>query len=92
MNTSEIVKHAADLAVEVGINNVTRHAIAKRAGVSYGTAFNHLGNKPETVTAILTYAVENKILKLIADGIMSAHPVAIAAPVALKKKALNSVL
>jgi len=88
----QILKAAVTLAVRGGLNKLTRHAIAKAAKVSYGSVFNHLGDMPETRTAVIEYAVAHEILPIIVDGIVARHPAALGAPLALRQKAMNASL
>lgn len=86
-----ILDAALTMAEEIGLHAVTRHGIAKRVGVSYGTIYNHLGGMPETRTEIIKHAVTKRNLRVLAEGIISKHPDALSAPLALKQEALLSL-
>lgn len=88
----QILDAAVRLAESLGYNKITRDAVADEAGVACGLVNYHFKNMVDLREAIIEHAVANKLYNVIAQGIVSGHPVALAASDTLKKKALNSLL
>lgn len=87
-----ILSAAVDLAREKGFGKLYRTDIVKRCGVAAGSV-NYCFDDMETLkNEVMKKAIENKELKIIAEGIINSNEIALTAPEELKKLALNSML
>lgn len=94
---SDVTRHrillvACDLVTKVGLGNIRRDTIARRAGVGMGTVSLHFGDMQGLRYAIMVHAVDTERLEIIAMGLANGDPVAIKAPKALRVKALQTLL
>jgi len=89
--TERVLEAAIELALEAGFAGVTRNGTARRAGVAMGTVNNSFATLPDLKAAVMAAAVERGIKAIIAGGLAEGHPVARAAPQALKDSALASL-
>lgn len=55
---TKIMHAAVDLFLQYGFKNVTMDDVARRAGISKKTLYQHFSNKPELVTASVTWYME----------------------------------
>jgi hypothetical protein len=98
-----ILTAAADLVRAGGLHALTREAIAQAAGMAAGSVSNfgqwslsttRLGLAgpviPRVLDALMQRAVDTGDLELLAMGIAGAHPIARAAPDALRLAAIAS--
>lgn len=98
-----ILDAAARLARERGYRNITRAMLADATGYSAGSISNFgrtsicnttqpagTDNMSRIRDALMARAVEDGDLDVIAQGLADRHPVALAAPVALRTTAIMS--
>lgn len=78
-------------AKENGLSNILRKAIASRAGVSEPMVNKHLGTLVQTKRQVMRKAIEDKVLPIIAEGLVTRDPHALKVPEELKQAALNSL-
>lgn len=94
---SDVTRHrilviACDMVAKIGMSNIRRDAIARRAGVGMGTVSLHFGDMEGLRHAIMTHAVHTERLEIIAMGLANGDPVAIKASKALRVKALQTLI
>lgn len=87
VTTVRLLDIAVDLAEEVGFDNITRDAIARKAGVSLALPSIRLGNKSEMLRNIMRHAISRRSLPVVAQGLASGHKAARRAPADLKAEA-----
>ncbi len=86
----EILNAALVVATKLGFANVRVADIATQAGCGYGTVSYHFNTMTQMRRAMMRAAVERKILKIIAEGLVMRHPEAKKAPDDIQKKAIAS--
>lgn len=90
MNPKEkILQTAIEIAVDTRFRLITRDEVAELADCATGKVNYHFGTVTNLKTLVMEYAVENEILKIIAEGLVDRHEVAEAAPQELKERALK---
>lgn len=87
-----ILKTAVGLARKRGFHKFTRDEVAHDAGVGVGTVNYHFGTITELRNAVMTHAVQNKLLEILAEGLVTGHPLATAAPLSLRRQAAAGIL
>lgn len=92
MNKEHILDTAYKMAQRDGFAAITRDGVAAEAGVAMGTVNTHFGVMGNLRDAVMQRAVEEEQLELIAQGIAIGDTVAKAAPLALRKRALTTLL
>lgn len=88
----EIMDAALALAREGHYLQVTREAVAERADCATGTVSRLYGTMAQFRRAIMSAAIARSDLRVIAQGITSSEPKALAVSATLKQKALSSIL
>ena len=86
-----LLEAALTLAARHGYENVTRNMIAAESGCS-GALVSWHWTASELHTAILTRAVDVAQLDVLAQGLALRHPVALAAPEALRRAAADTLV
>lgn len=89
---SAVLEAALAVAERDGWQKLTRAKVAEEAGVSDGTVSNAFGDLPNLRREVMLLAVQRESLAIICAGIAERNPVALAAPKALKAKALALAL
>lgn len=84
---ASILTAAVNLAELEGYDTLTLLRVARVAGVSRALVSHYYYCCDDLRNAVMEEAVSRKILGVIAEGLAHRHPVAIAAPVALKQTA-----
>jgi len=84
-----ILQAAVDLAKSFDYRTLTRRTIAHHAGVSVSLVSHYLGSMDELRDELMRYAVKHEILIIIARGVLYDHPLALAAPDDIKRKAVS---
>ncbi len=87
-----ILNGALTVAQNDGWRAVTRDRVAEEAGVGAGSVNTVFGTIDALRGAVMHEAVQRQILPIIAQGLADRHPIARAAPVELKKRALDLML
>jgi AcrR family transcriptional regulator len=91
-NTATAVLAAAVAVAQAqGFAAISRSKVADYAMVSRGTVSNAFGGMPELCDAVMRHAVVHRLLDLVAQGLATKHPVALAAPDDVKTEALASL-
>lgn len=78
-------------AAEHGYRNITRDAVARRAGLAAGSVNHEFETVEGLRNAVMTEAIETGALDIIRQGIANADPLAVAAPAELKTAALATI-
>lgn len=86
-----VLDAAYAIAAESGMAALNRDSVATRAGASTGTVSNAFGSMDGLREAVMGRAVECEALALIRQGIALQHPVALAAPADLQRRALAAL-
>lgn len=79
-------------AREFGWSEMTRDHIAVIAEASPGLVSTRLESMEQVRDAVMAEAVKAEVLSVVAQGITARHPRALAAPRALQRSALASLL
>jgi len=79
------------VAREIGYQQVTRNLIAERAGTSDALVTTRLGTTDEIAQLIMREAVIRRDLTIIAQGIATNDPIAIAAPEELRTESRQAL-
>jgi len=87
----EIIFAAMAVAREIGYQQVTRNLIAERAGTSDALVTTRLGTTDEIAQLIMREAVIRRDLTIIAQGIATNDPIAIAAPEELRTESRQAL-
>lgn len=88
---TQLLEHGIKLAEKHGYGHVSRKQIGDAAGVSEGLLSLHFGTMTAFRKALMLHAVTTKNMRVIAQGLIAKHPVAVRAPRELKQLALNSI-
>ncbi len=87
----QILDAAVKLAERRGLGGLTRTMIAKAARVAPGSVSYHLGDMDDARNAIMAHAVVKENVRVVAHGLITNHPQALAAPEALRTLARESL-
>lgn len=74
-----------------GFHTLTREVIATEAGVSPPLVTRYLGGMETIRNLVMTEAVARGDVAIVAQGLTSGHPAAVAAPVSVKRKVQQSI-
>lgn len=88
---ARVLAAAVSLALDVGYANITRNAVADRAGVADGSVNNAFGTMEGLRDAVMRKAVDDGHAGIVAQGLAARHPLAVAAPQWLKDRATASL-
>ena len=86
-----VLAAAIELAVRDGFHSITRDDVARQAGVGAGTVNLYYGTVPQLKRDVMRAAIRQKVLPIIAQGIVAQDPRALRAPDDLKRQALDSL-
>lgn len=86
-----ILGAAMQLANLHGFTGVTRDGVAAKADCACGSVTYYFGNVKKLKTAMVTRAIEAGNLKVLGQALAARHPLALAAPEALRIRALRSL-
>ena len=92
LRRDSILKAALAVASLLGVDNMTRAAIAEEAGVSTGLVTRSLGTMQQLRRDVMRAAVKLEVLPVIAQGLASGNKHACKAPEALRQKAADSLV
>lgn len=92
MSKEHILDTAYKMAQRDGFAAITRDGVAAEAGVAMGSVNHHYGTMQVLRDAVMQRAVEEEQLELIAQGIAMGDNVAKTATLALRKRALTTLL
>ena len=88
---ASILEAAVKVAQSEGFHNLTRDGVARAARVSPGLVTRYFYAVSELRRAVMTVAVERRLLPLVAQGIVMRHAVALEAPEEVRQQALVSL-
>ena len=86
-----ILGAAVEQAVEHGFHSITRLSVANRIGCDPALVNHYFHPVARLRDAVMQHAVENGTLSIIAAGLVLRHPLALAAPVTLRRNAALSL-
>jgi len=87
-----ILEAALNLAQLEGYPHLTIQRVARVASVSPSLCSHYFWTVEVLLDAVMTEAVRRKVLSVVAEGLAHRHPVAIAAPSALKQAAAMTLV
>ncbi|MGJ0509088.1 MAG: TetR/AcrR family transcriptional regulator [Methylocystis sp.] len=87
----ELLDIALDMAESLGLEQIRRDDIAKKAGVANGLVTHYFSTMTQLKRAVVRAAIERKILPVIAQALALKHPEALKAPDELRNAALASL-
>lgn len=87
----KILDAAMQIAKTEGFASLSRDGVAAKANAAAGSVNYCFDNMQGLKDAVMELAVKNEELTLIAQGIIADSDVALMAPLALRKQALNSM-
>lgn len=87
----EIVQGACDLAKACGYKNVTLVKLASHLNITHGIILYHFGTISALYDEIMRHSVDNKVLEVIAQGLVDKNPIALSAPKGLKIAAVKLI-
>lgn len=88
---TQILGAALTAAKRDGYARVTRDAIAREAGCAPGLVSHYLGTMASTRRDIMRAAIRERVLPIVAQGLVAKDPHARRAPADLKEQALASI-
>lgn len=88
----EIIEAGLKLAEEIGVMNINRTNVGKRADVAAPTISYHFGTADQMRRAVMRHALKVKNLKVLADVIVAKDAFAEKIPSAVKAEALGHLL
>lgn len=86
-----ILQAAIDESIAYGYQWITRSGVAERAGMAPSTVSLY-GSMVDLKRAVLHAAVVREILPIIRQGLGDGHAIVLAAPVALRQRAMDEVV
>jgi AcrR family transcriptional regulator len=91
LRKNNILAAALDVSIKDGYNKVTGTSVAEAAGVSVGLVFKYFGTMKQLRNAIMKAAIQQEILEIIAQGLVTGDRKAKKVSAELKKRALSSL-
>lgn len=91
VRTQQILDAATEIARTKGFSSLRRSEIAERAGVSTGLVNVTYGTMAQLRRAVMRRAVHDRILNVIAEGLVLNDPVARKAPEELRRAAVATI-
>lgn len=80
----KILTVAIGLAVEIGYKHLTLRGVAQEAGISHPLVHNYFPTMQLLKAAVMQRAIRDRILPIIAQGIVARDPAAMAVPFDVK--------
>jgi AcrR family transcriptional regulator len=84
----QILDEALRSAEVYGYTNITRQMIADHLDIAPGLVSHYCGTMDELRRTVMRHAVQQERLRVVAQGIIAKHPVAMRAPRELRARAL----
>jgi AcrR family transcriptional regulator len=91
MRKASILEAAVKVAERAGYTHMTRQAVADCAGVSGPLVQHYFGTMAKLRRAVMRKAIRDKVLIVIAQGLVACEPHAMAAPMELKLEAAGAL-
>lgn len=85
---TEILRTAMELATQNGYRSIQPSSLAEEAGISRALLHSYFGTKEQLLRAVMRFAVANRVLPVIAQGIANREPQALKAPMDVRLEAL----
>jgi DNA-binding transcriptional regulator YbjK len=92
LRSEHILRTAVNAATLYGYNNMTREQVAEAAGVSMGLVSKYFKTMPQLRRDVMRYAVRNKILSVVAQGLAAGDKHAKKADEKLKREAAELLM
>jgi len=92
LRKADLLQVALQLSSKYNYTNVTRWAVAQRAGVSPSLVSRYFNTMTQLRRDVMRHAVREGLLDIVAQGLFAKDPHALKAPRELKEKALNHAL
>lgn len=87
----KIISAAMQLANLCGFSNVTRDGVAAKADVACGSVTYYFKGMKKLRAAMVERAIETENLTVLGQALAARHPLALAAPEALRVRAARSL-
>ena len=84
LRREQLLQVALIIAMEIGYNNLTREAVAEKAGVSVSLISNYFGTMKQFKRVIMRAAIKQEIPEIVAQGLVIKDTHALKAPQGLK--------
>lgn len=88
---TSILEAAADLARRNGYQLITQNDISKAANVSHGLITHYFGSMENLRSQLMQWAIDNGNMRILAQGLSTSHPIALAASETAKANARASL-
>ena len=92
IRTQEILEAGIALAKRGNYNQITRDALAKKAGCSAALVSAYFGTMVQFRRALMRHAVDREVVEIVAQGLVDRNPYARKAPDDLKQRAMSSAI
>lgn len=86
-----LLQAAVEEAEQVGFSRITQQGIAARAGVAGSLVYHYLGAMADVKSAVMLHAVQNRNLRIVAQGMALNDPIAMKAPRKLRAEAREAL-
>lgn len=87
IRVAEILQAAMKLSEKYGYTHVTREQVAQSANCSVGLVSRHMGTMENLRRSIVSAAIANENLVILAQALVNNHPKALRAPQELRHRA-----
>jgi AcrR family transcriptional regulator len=87
----QILDEALRASDTYGYTNITRQMIADHLQLAPGLVSHYFGTMDDLRHAVMQEAVRHSLLRIVAQGLVNKHPVAMRAPRALKARVAQSM-
>lgn len=87
-----ILSAAMQLANLAGFAGVTRDGVANKANCACGSVTYYFGNVKKLRAAMVERAIETENLAVLGQAVAAEHPLAMAAPEALRRRAVLAMV
>jgi AcrR family transcriptional regulator len=88
---AQILDEALRCAEVYGYTNITRQMVADRLGLAPGLVSHYFGTMDDLRRDVMRHAIKRENLRVVAQGVIAGHPVAMRAPRDLKSRALAAL-
>ena len=92
LRKDQILAAAVKISVDKNYSTITRQNVADAAGVSTGLVARYFGTMKQIRRSIMRSAIQNKNLKIIAQGLVNKDPNALKAPKPLQQQAIKAIV
>lgn len=85
---AQILDEALRCAEACGYANITRQMVADRLKLAPGLVSHYFGTMEDLRRTVMRHAIQRELLRIVAQGVVAKHPVAMRAPKELRTRAL----